>query len=159
MVRGPFLSPSDRPSRDSIRLSEMQLSCDDAPVMLQQVVHRPKFSALQEKLYSCPAILYLRKSLEDEREIVCDFLFAMLDEILTPLQEAYLDTHSYPWWPDLYQLSNALAKQHKARSRFLFANPGRSMMAIILVKWMILHAYRQKHGLSPTLAKYIPYMP
>ncbi len=69
---------------------------------------------LQEKLYSCPAILYLRKSLEDEREAVCDFLFALLDEIFTPLQEAFLDAHSYPWWPDIWLISNALAERHQA---------------------------------------------
>lgn len=72
---------------------------------------------LQEKLYSCPAILYLRKSLEEEREAVCDFLFAFLDEILSPLQEAFLDSRSYPWCADLWEISNHLAEQRKVHDR------------------------------------------
>ena len=43
-------------------------------------------------------------------------MYALLDEILTPLQEAYLETCCYPWCPDFWEISNVLAEAHKVQS-------------------------------------------
>ena len=37
----------------------------------------------------------------------------MLMQTLTPTQEALLDVHAYPWWPDLWTFGNLLAAQSK----------------------------------------------
>ena len=102
------------PQRCSVKQKPIQLvclqywsTCGPANLAIQKQL------VLQEKLYRCPAILYLRKSLEEEREAVCDFLHAILDEILEPIQEAYLDALSYPWCPDVWEISNAVARYHK----------------------------------------------
>ena len=67
----------------------------------------------QDKLHSCPAVSELRKSLEAEREAVFNFLFTAVDDTLTPAQEAFLDIQSYPFCPDIWELTNLLAQRRK----------------------------------------------
>ena len=68
---------------------------------------------VQDGLHSCPAVLELRKSLEAEREVVLNFLFTAMDEVLTPAQESYLDIRSYPWCPDIWAIVQLMAERRK----------------------------------------------
>lgn len=63
-------------------------------------------------LSSSTDVKRLHASLEEEREAVLDFLYKVIDDCLTPAQEAYLDTQSCPWWPDLWHMTGLLAPMH-----------------------------------------------
>ncbi|KAI8470482.1 MAG: hypothetical protein J3K34DRAFT_420654 [Monoraphidium minutum] len=56
-----------------------------------------------------PAVQALVTNLAAERGAVLAFLHRVVDETLTPLQEAQLDAASYPWCPDVWQLVTATA--------------------------------------------------
>lgn len=71
---------------------------------------------LQEKMHTVPAVLELRKSLEAEREAIFNFLFTAVDDTLTPSQEAFLDIQSYPFCPDIWEITNLLAQRRKVRA-------------------------------------------
>ncbi|KAK9837641.1 hypothetical protein WJX74_001874 [Apatococcus lobatus] len=73
-------------------------------------------SCTREQLHSCRAAHALRENLNEEREAVFDFLFTVGDEVMTPKQEALLDIHSLPWWPDVWQMSALLVQSQQARS-------------------------------------------
>ncbi|KAK9800229.1 hypothetical protein WJX73_001497 [Symbiochloris irregularis] len=63
----------------------------------------------QSQLGDSPALRDMRASLEEERLATLDFLHSAIDHILTPKQEALLDSLSYPWWPDLWTMADIAA--------------------------------------------------
>lgn len=65
------------------------------------------------KWHKSPSVQRLVENLAAEREAVLTFLYIVFDETLTPVQEAYLETQSYPWCPDIWELVNLLAKSKK----------------------------------------------
>lgn len=44
--------------------------------------------------------------------MVHTFLFKVTEEILTPVQEAWLDSQLHPWHPDVWTITNQLAAHH-----------------------------------------------
>ena len=67
---------------------------------------------MQGAPYRGDAARGLHASLEEERDVVHTFLYRVTEEILTPVQEAWLDTQLHPWFPDVWGLCNLLAAQH-----------------------------------------------
>eukprot|EP00891_Asterochloris_glomerata_P001785 jgi/Astpho2/1785/Aster-x0495 len=63
----------------------------------------------QEEWPQCPSVQQLQKNLGQERAAVFTFMYSTCDETLTSVQEAILDTESYPWAPDIWQISCLLA--------------------------------------------------
>ena len=66
---------------------------------------------MQESLMELEPAKALQETVIGEHEAVFEFLFTVADEILTPLQEAYLDREAYPWWPDIWVICNLLARR------------------------------------------------
>ncbi|KAK9808366.1 hypothetical protein WJX73_007110 [Symbiochloris irregularis] len=73
-----------------------------------EMLNQPDKAALLQ----CQAGQDLHAALEEERDVVHTFLYRVTEEILTPLQEAYLDTQLHPWFPDVWSLCNCLAASH-----------------------------------------------
>lgn len=63
----------------------------------------------QEKWAQSVPVQRLQNNLGQERAAASAFLFSTIDEILTSQQEAFLDSHSYPWCPDMWQMAQLLA--------------------------------------------------
>lgn len=63
----------------------------------------------QDKWAQSLPVQRLQNNLGQERAAASAFLFSTVDEILTSQQEAFLDSHSYPWCPDMWQMAQLLA--------------------------------------------------
>ncbi|KAL0026150.1 hypothetical protein WJX79_005406 [Trebouxia sp. C0005] len=63
----------------------------------------------QEKWAQSVPVQRLQNNLGQERAAASALLFSTIDEILTSQQEAFLDSHSDPWCPDMWQMAQLLA--------------------------------------------------
>ncbi|KAL3131996.1 hypothetical protein ABBQ32_008620 [Trebouxia sp. C0010 RCD-2024] len=69
-----------------------------------QLLQRP-----QEEWAQSVPLQRLQNNMGQERAAASAFLFSTIDEVLTSQQEAFLDSHSYPWCPDMWQMAQLLA--------------------------------------------------
>lgn len=111
------LDLTQRQQRDMLAARERLLAClADVAQKRRAALSALGLAMLHEsdkaKLYRCEAAADLHASLEEERDVVHTFLFKVTEEILTPVQEAWLDSQLHPWHPDVWTITNQLAAHH-----------------------------------------------